>query len=225
VQARLHWWGEQGEGLLAYLAAGKGGGATYPLRCSPKYLLRYVHDAATLVVIIEEAAPSGGTRLLGSCCVGLADMDLLTPLRGTFPVLDDSDRLVGTIDVALWVHYPGVGPPGILQQQPEAPPLGGTMPLQQQQQQQQQQEQHHSSTPGLRTAPTEAATLSGQVSTASPPSGKRRSSPGPASGAHAAPGQGKENGAEPEEHVSHRLVCASACVVGREAGKCLKYAC
>ncbi|KAI8475817.1 MAG: hypothetical protein J3K34DRAFT_516995 [Monoraphidium minutum] len=105
AQLRVKWWGEAGEGTAVPLHAGRGGaGAAFPVACGPKLLIRYLRDAGSLALALEEC-PSG--RQVGALSLPLAAAHAAAPLAASLPVLGARGQALGRADVVLQVRYSG----------------------------------------------------------------------------------------------------------------------
>lgn len=100
AQLRIKWWGEPGDGTVVQLHPTRGAGATFPVCCGPKFLIRYLRDMGSLVLSLEECL---GSRTVGVVTINLAAAHASHPLVATLPVLGVRQQVLGQVDVVLQV--------------------------------------------------------------------------------------------------------------------------
>lgn len=98
---RLRWWGADAD-TLVQLRGSSGGGAVFPLMAGPSGVVRYLRDAGTLTLCVEEA---GSGRHIASLELDLTQLDVRRSLSSTLPLLGRSDQVLGSAHVAAVLSY------------------------------------------------------------------------------------------------------------------------
>ena len=109
---RIKWWGEPGDGSVMPLGGDSGGAAgaaaaaaaaaSFPVVCGPKLLTRYLRDAGSLPLAVEDAATG---RVVASATLGLAAARAAHPLSATLPLLGGRGQVLGQLDARLEARY------------------------------------------------------------------------------------------------------------------------
>lgn len=102
IAIRLKWWGEPGDGTTVTLGKGESAEATFSIASGPKYLARYLRDMSQLILYVADIEQ---TKLVGSVTLELGFFDLHSPIAGTFPIVGQTNRAFGRVDVRVAIHY------------------------------------------------------------------------------------------------------------------------